>query len=247
MNRLKFKDEFYVIYGKHAVEAVLQNQKRKIYKLFIANDLKAEFKSELKSKVEYISRDTLTKMCKDGDKHQGYVAHVGDLIEDISFDDWISIFKPKRNISVLILDKINDPHNFGAILRSARCFDVDLVVTTKHGMPKVNGSVIRSSAGMSEYINIVSVVNLNDAIQKLKDIKFNVIGLDIDKKSVPLREAVSISKKVCLVLGSEGYGIRDSVRESCSKLAHIKMNPDSDSLNVSNAAAIAMYEVYSNL
>lgn len=241
----KKKDNFHVIYGKHAIEAVFNNEKRIIYQLFL--DQRSEKKLNLPDlsniDVEYCDREKLEKLCKDGDKHQGCVAYISDLLENFKLDDYINEFEKKEKVNVVILDQINDPHNLGAILRSAMCFKIDLVVITKYNMPTINASVIRSSAGMSECVNILTVTNLNDTIAKFKSIGFHIVGMDASA-SENIRNSVKKSTKFGIVMGSEGSGMRPSVCESCNEMVKIGINPEAESLNVSNAAAIAMYEMF---
>jgi len=240
----KKQKNFHVIYGRHAVKAVLDNQRRLIYKLFIDENIDNAIEFDKNIDVEYISKDRLFRMCKDGDKHQGYIAHVSDLIEDLKLNDYIDIFKKEEKASIVILDQINDPHNLGAILRSARCFDIDLVIITAYNMPQINSSVIRSSAGMSEYVNILTVTNINQTIAQLKDSGFYTIGMECNTKSRNISDIVKENQKLAFVMGSEGSGMRPSIKESCNELVQIKIHKDADSLNVSNAAAIMMYELF---
>ncbi|QED23647.1 23S rRNA (guanosine(2251)-2'-O)-methyltransferase RlmB [Candidatus Deianiraea vastatrix] len=242
----KHKKNFHIVYGKHAIQAVLQNDNRIIYKLYIQSDLKDKIQITKNIKIEYVSKDTLSKMCKDGDKHQGYLAHVSSLIESLKLEDYIDIFSRQNKASIVILDQINDPHNLGAILRSARCFNIDLVIITKYNMPEINASVIRSSAGMSEYVNILTVTNINNTLQTLQNSGFYTIALDLNAQSRKISNITNENKKIAFVMGSEGYGIRQSIRDTCHETLQIQINPDSDSLNVSNAAAIMMYEIFNS-
>ncbi len=242
------KKNFHVVYGKHAVEAILANSKRIVYNLFLSHELKNQVNlhDHQGINIEYCDKERLTKLCKDGEKHQGYIAYVGDLLQDLSLEDYILNFQKQNNVKIIILDQINDPHNLGAILRSAMCFSVDLVIITKYNMPPINSSVIRSSAGMSEYIDILTVVNLSDTISALKAANIYVIGMDLDGENKNIANIMEDKSKIAVVMGSEGFGIRPSVSKSCDIIARIGMNPGAESLNVSNAAAIAMYEMFKN-
>lgn len=235
---------FNVVYGKHAVLSTIENPKRIVYNLYLQEDLKNE-KLNISSNIRpiYKSRAEMQKMCKDGDKHQGYIAEVSDLIDTLNLSDHIKRLAKKEKSTIFLLDQINDPHNLGAILRSGCCFGVDLVITTKFNMPSINASVIRSSAGMSELIEILTITNLNETIRDLKVAGFMVCGMDGNGEKM-VRDVAKKSQKIAVIMGSEGSGMRQSVRENCDEIIKIPMNEIAESLNVSNAAAICMYEIF---
>lgn len=240
------KNPNYIVYGRHACLAVLQNPKRPIHEIYLLenSEYKDQIPKQYAKSVQIVSPKTLDKICREEDKHQGIALCTSDAIEDLSLNDYISIIQKKPKASVVILDQVNDPHNIGAIIRSAKCFGVDLLILPKYSSPSINGSVIRSSVGMSEYLNISIEVNLNNSIKSLKDKGFKIFAMDITNNIDSIH---NISKYTgdynCIILGSEGKGIRPSLLENSDYIIKIPISHDCDSLNVSNSAAIAMYEL----
>lgn len=142
---------------------------------------------------------------------------------------------------IILLDKIEDPHNLGAIIRSAESFGFDGLIIPEHRSSKVNSTVYKTSAGAINNIKVVMVTNLNQAIEKIKENGFWVYGLAGEAENT-LKET-DLSGKVALVVGNEGDGISRLVRQNCDMLVKIPMQGKTNSLNASVAAAISMYEV----
>jgi 23S rRNA (guanosine2251-2'-O)-methyltransferase len=151
---------------------------------------------------------------------------------------------PAKGI-VLVLDQITDPHNVGAIFRSAAAFGVTAIVTTIRHSPEATGALAKAASGALERVPLISVQNLARGLTALKDNGFLVIGLDgdgdADLAALPLRAPVA------LVLGAEGKGLRQLTKESCDHVARIELPGELKSLNVSNAAAVSLYIVSSRL
>ncbi len=166
--------------------------------------------------------------------------HQGVMIEVESFK-----YKNLEDIEnlerVIILDKIEDPHNLGAIIRSAESFDISAVIIPERRAAQVNPTVYKTSAGAINNMDIVRVVNISRCIEKLKEIGFWVYGLDGEGED-SLRDT-NLEGKVALVVGNEGSGISKLVAKNCDKLVKIPMYGKINSLNASVAAAIAMYEL----
>ena len=232
-----------IIYGKHPV--FLSLGKRKLQKIYTSNinELEKFIKDGVLNKniIEYKTNRELDKMVN-GANHQGFVAFTYDVNKTMFLDDFVSTLDSKNLPRLLILDQLTDPHNVGAIIRTAVAFDVNYVIITKHNSLKDYSIIAKSSAGLSEFINIIEVTNLNSAIEILKKVGYFVVGMageaGQDIKSI------KDSKNLCLVIGSEGNGIRRLVKENCDALYKITINSNVESLNASVAAAIAIYKIW---
>ena len=175
--------------------------------------------------------------------HQGIVAKV-HTYEYYDFDDLIEDVKDKSNALIVMLDGIEDPHNLGAILRSSEAMGVDGVIVPKHGSCPLNSTVAKSSTGAIDNVKVVEVNNLNNAIKKLKDNGFWVVGAEANN-SVDYR-AVDYNDKIVLIVGSEGKGISKLVISNCDYKVKLPMVGKVNSLNVSVACAVLLYQIYNN-
>jgi len=173
--------------------------------------------------------------------NQGIAASVSP-IEYTEFDDLITLLESKKEKAlVVILDKVEDPHNLGSIVRTAVCAGVDGIIIPKRRSSQITATVEKTSAGAVEQIPIVQVNNLNSAIEKLKDIGFWVVGAEADGDKNYFD--IEYDMKCVLVLGGENQGISTLVKKNCDFLVKIPMPGNFNSLNVSNAASILIYEV----
>lgn len=237
------------IYGKHPVLLALKHNKRKIYKIYTSNvkELEEYLKKEKikvqKGLIEFKNNNEIARIIKEDVNHQGYLASVSNHFS-YDFDDFLSKeCKDKNNLpKLLILDQLTDPHNIGAIIRSAVAFGVKYIITTERNTPKDSGIIVKSSAGMSEMIDIIEVVNVNNTIEKLKKVGYFVVGMAGEGK-----ENIKNLKGdfYCLIVGNEGNGIRQLVKKNCDILCKIEMENNVESLNVSVATAIACYQLWS--
>lgn len=229
-----------IIYGKNAVYEAIYNE-HKINKLYLDikfNDYKLlNLINEKEIKYMLVSKDKLNEMTKNA-LHQGVVADVSDYkvysLEEI-LDLKINRYK------LIVLDSVQDPHNLGAILRTAEATDMTAVIYSKKNSVGLTSTVAKVSAGAIEKVKVVEVNNLNNCIQKLKDNNILVYGTDMTA-SISYRELPK-DKSVAIVLGNEGYGIRTLVKRNCSDLIKIPMKGKINSLNVSVAGALIMYEI----
>src|SRR5947209_10639547 len=235
--RLRDDDGAVVLYGWHTVTAALTNPKRRLRRLLATENALRRLADEgIASPIapEVMRPDALAARLTPDAVHQGLIAEADPLpspaIEDL----------PAAGI-VLVLDQITDPHNVGAILRTAAAFAVGAVITTARHSPEATGVLAKSASGALELVPIVIVQNLARALSELKERRFLTVGLDsegeTDLSQAPLREPLA------LVLGAEGRGLRQLTRQTCDIRARLELPGAIKSLNVSNAAAVALYAV----
>jgi len=229
------REDLALIFGWHAVQAALENPARRIRRLLVtpngARRLE-ELKLKPSVKPEIVRPEEIDRMLSPDTVHQGVLAET-DPLPAPSLDEL-----PANGI-VLVLDQITDPHNFGAIVRSAAAFAVTAIVTTARHSPEATGVLAKSASGGLEYVPLVLVQNLARAMHELKERDFLLVGLDesgeADLNKIPLRTPLA------LVMGAEGKGLRALTRETCDQLARLDLPGKIKSLNVSNAAALALY------
>ncbi len=237
----KIQDGPLFLYGIHTVKAALDNEKRKKIRLLVTpNALKRlEIDDQLhKIKVEQITPKFLEQLLGQDAVHQGAVLEV----EPIERDQIDSIFGAKL---IVVLDQITDPHNVGAILRSACAFGADGVITTARYAPSETGVLAKSASGALDLIPFIEVSNLSKTLEKLKSDGMTILGLD--SESASLLSSAKDYGAVALVLGAEGKGLREKTRLTCNEMVKLDMKGQIKSLNVSNAAAIALFAITSNI
>lgn len=234
-------DEVVVLYGWHSVTAALKNPARKLRKLLTTDNAARRLTEEgIKPALapEIVRPSAIDERLMPDAVHQGLYLETDPLpspaVEDL----------PAKGV-VLVLDQITDPHNVGAIFRSAAAFAVSAIVTTQRHSPEATGALAKAASGALELVPLVSVQNLARGLAALKQNGFLVVGLDSsgesDLAALPLRVPLA------LVLGAEGKGLRQLTRETCDHVARIDLPGDLKSLNVSNAAAVSLYAVSSKL
>jgi 23S rRNA (guanosine2251-2'-O)-methyltransferase len=191
--------------------------------------------------VQVLDRTAFNLMLPEGAVHQGWALAVEPL-DPPDLDDVLraAVVESRRSI-ILVLDQVSDPHNVGAVLRSAAAFGAAAVIIAEHGAPPVGGVLAKAASGALDCVPLVRVVNLARALDRLKEAGYWCCGLD-ERAPAPLA-SLDLGARVVLVLGSEGGGLRRLLRESCDYLARLPTRPALPSLNVSNAAAIALYEL----
>jgi 23S rRNA (guanosine2251-2'-O)-methyltransferase len=239
------------VYGRHAVAAALANPARRWRRLVVLAGEEAEataFAAGARAErqgageaVQAMERTALNLLLPEGAVHQGWALEVEPL-EAPDLDDVLrAAALGARRSALLVLDQVTDPHNVGAVLRSAAAFGAAAVIVAEHGTPPVTGTLAKAASGALELVPLVRVVNLSRALDRVKEAGFWCCGLDAAGPA-PLA-SLDLGPRVALVLGSEGSGLRRLVREHCDYLARLPTRPDLPSLNVSNAAAIALYEL----
>ena len=229
------------LYGLHAVKAALGNPQRKVKRCLVTARAAEEVGAKLLDRVRYevSDIDTIARTLPPGAVHQG----IALLCESLGRRDLADVLQPsERRRIVLVLDQISDPHNAGAILRTAAAFGVSAVVVQDRNSPPEAGALAKAASGALDIIPVVSVVNISRALEELEKLGFWRVALAGDGES-SLKDAAAENGDIALVLGSEGSGIRRLVREHCDAAAYVPIDKAMESLNVSNAAAIAMYEL----
>jgi 23S rRNA (guanosine2251-2'-O)-methyltransferase len=224
-----------VLYGWHTVTAALANPARRIRRLLATeNAARRLFDEGIQPAVqpELVRPQVIAALLSADAVHQGLLAEA-DPLPAPALDELAGAGV------VLVLDQITDPHNVGAILRTAAAFAVAAVVTTARHSPAATGVLAKSASGALEYVPIVTVQNLGRALVELKELHFTVVGLD--SSGAQDLAATDLIAPLALVLGAEGKGLRQGTRTVCDKLAHIGVPGAIKSLNVSNAAALALY------
>ena len=234
-----------IISGFHTVESILIQRPELIVRLFISrSEDKRVVRIKKLAKTSHINLKLIDSKKIDQlaghSKHQGFAAEISNL-GFLSEKDIIPRLKNLTTSRVLILDSIQDPRNLGACLRSALAFEFDAVIINKDGSSPINEYVFKTSVGAILNLNIFYVTNLSRSINILKDIGFWVLGLDGHGEGSIFSE--KFSSKTAVVLGSEGSGIRKLVKENCDHLIKIPISNKVESLNISVAAGIIMYEL----
>ncbi|MEL7232452.1 MAG: RNA methyltransferase [Pseudomonadota bacterium] len=225
------------LWGQHAVSAALANPKRRFKRVFATKNAAERAKLEVGT-FQSVSPTDLSDVLPSGAVHQGLAAEVEALVP-VHLDDLIAS-GAKR---LVVLDQMNDPHNLGAVFRSAAAFGFGGIILQDRNTPPITGVVAKSAAGAIETVAECRVVNIARALDRLGVEGFHTIGLSGDGVSV-IGDAVRGAEKVAIVLGAEGSGLRPGVAKACAEIAKIPMTPGMESLNVSNAAAIAFYEIF---
>lgn len=227
-------------WGRHAVTAALANPERVVRKLWATREAMTSLDIPPVIPVVYAEVTDLARLVPSDAPHQGLVAEV-DPLEDMWLGDLLEQGRDDQR-PLLILDQVTDPHNVGAILRSAAAFNALGIITQDRHSPPESGTVARAASGALEIIPWVRVVNLSRALDEIAEAEFWRIGLT-GNASLVLAEAIAGGGRAALVLGAEGEGMRRNTEEHCDVLARLPISPLMESLNVSNAAAIALYAV----
>ena len=223
-------------WGKHAVAAALDNPDRKVLRAWATREAAGFMRFPKDVQVSLAEAPDLGRLVPYDAPHQGVVVEVEPL-DEAWLDDVLGD-APERAI-LLVLDQVTDPHNVGAILRSAAAFEAVAIVTQDRHSPPESGALAKAASGALERVPWVRVVNLARALEQIGEAGFWRIGLAGDAEA-GLKDALG-PPRVALVLGAEGPGLRQNTREHCDALARLPISDSIESLNVSNAAAIALY------
>ena len=224
-------------WGRHAVGAALANPERTVRRLWATRDALAALAVPDGLQVTIAEAPDLGRMVPADAPHQGVVAEV-DALPDIWLEDLLAAGGGARR-TLLVLDQVTDPHNVGAILRSAAAFDAIGIVTQDRHAPPESGALAKAASGALETVPWARVVNLARALDTIAEAGFWRIGLAGEATDL-LGDALGTGN-VALVLGAEGEGMRHNTAAHCDQLARLPISARMESLNVSNAAAIALY------
>jgi 23S rRNA (guanosine2251-2'-O)-methyltransferase len=223
-------------WGKHAVAAALDNPERKILRAWTTREAAQFMQFPKEVPLTLAEAPDLARLVPGDAPHQGVVVEVEPL-EDAWLDGLLH--SAGEQAVLLVLDQVTDPHNVGAIIRSAAAFGAIGLVTQDRHSPPESGVVAKAASGALERLPWVRVVNLARALEEIGEAGFWRIGLAGDAET-DVREALG-PPRVALVLGAEGAGLRPNTREHCDSLARLPISDSVESLNVSNAAAVALY------
>jgi 23S rRNA (guanosine2251-2'-O)-methyltransferase len=224
-----------VIYGWHAGKAALENPARRIRRIMATENAARRLTEEgvrTKTSPEIVRPEAIARLLNADAVHNGLWIEADPL-------DAPDISELASEGVVLVLDQITDPHNVGAILRSAAAFGVKALITTARHSPEATGVLAKSASGALEYVPMVTVQNLARGLAALKDHAFLTVGLDSEGDSD--LAALPLSAPLALVLGAEGKGLRQLTRDTCDHVARLDLPGEIKSLNVSNAAALSLY------
>ena len=250
MSKVKLKKkqknlEFQEIYGFHSVSAALQNTKRKHFGLFIIEKYKDLFKkySIRIGKIKILTNKEMSKLFGNESVTQGIVLKSSPL-PIINFEKICIDSQSKETSIIVVLDQVTDPNNIGSIMRSCALFQCKSIILPKDHAPDITPALSKAASGAVEMVNYVKVVNLKRSLQYLKKLGYWIYGLDNNANQK--NKQIDLPKKCVLVVGSEGKGIREINKKECDNLIALPSQPNKsyaiDSLNVSSACAIALYE-----
>jgi 23S rRNA (guanosine2251-2'-O)-methyltransferase len=237
---LDLNDGIIRLYGLHAVEAALANPDRKVNRIVATDNAARKLEAAIAARgltPEPSTPRELDRLLGSDTVHQGIMIEVDELPEPELAQ--LADAALKSGHPLLVLDQVTDPHNVGAIMRSAAVFGAaGLVMTRRHSAP-LNGTLAKSASGALELVPVALVQNLARALAELKEIGLPIIALDGDGET--LLEDEPVDGGIALVLGAEGKGLRQSTREGSDRVVRIATGSALDSLNVSNAAAIGLH------
>lgn len=249
-NRLKLETNQIILSGKHSILSALKNKNRKLYYLLLTEESSLFWKEQIKVLnlslvIKIRTKDELDLM-NNYQPHQNSIL-VTEPLHRISLDEYLFTSKQSSNLPqrIIILDQVTDPQNVGAIIRSAYAFNMDGVALSQSNSPSETSSMAKASSGAIEKIKIIQLSNMSREIKKLQAANFNVYGLAFGGNKT-ISELHHENGNVAIIVGSEGKGLRRLTKEKVDQLLEIPINKECESLNVANAASIAMFELQKN-
>jgi 23S rRNA (guanosine2251-2'-O)-methyltransferase len=230
------------LYGFHACRMALENPQRQIITIMAVNESALEkigVKECHRPKIKLVERQRIEALLPAGAVHQGITLQVAPLPQ-VSIDDLEADVSP--NQCIVVLDQVSDPHNVGAVLRSAAVFGAKALILTDRNAPPESGALAKSASGALELVPLIRVTNLAHALKDLKDIGFWCVGFA--ESGAQQLDQINLTGKIALVMGAEGEGMRRLTKDLCDFTACLPTSSSFTTLNVSNAAAIALYETF---
>ena len=239
------------IAGTHSIFSALKNKNRKFHYLITTNTNLPKWKDEI-NKLR-LKLDIHVKTKEEMDKINNYKPHqnvilITEPLQRISLDEFLSNHRSnnKNPIRIILLDEVTDPQNVGAIIRSALAFNMNGLALSQKNSPQETSALNKASSGAIEKLQIIELSNMSREIKKLQKCDFSVYGLAGEGEN-DIYELENETGNVALILGSEGKGLRRLTREQVDHLIKIPINNESNSLNVSNAASVAMFQLQKNI
>lgn len=236
------EDRYIYIYGRHAVQEALMHRPDVVRALYLRDDVREDFPSALKAKAGKIqawSGKKLPVPIPADAVHQGVCAMIDKDALVVSYDQYMKTLEVTPDSCFAVLGEIQDPHNVGAVIRSAAAFGVSAIFVPKHRQASITATVIKVSVGMAFKVRLVEIGNVNRTLEELKRVGCFVYGLAGEGRQSVHEE--TFTKPTVFVLGNEAEGIREKTREHCDVLLTIPMHPQCESLNAAVSAAIAFY------
>ena len=243
--KITFPKNHVIIYGKHSCYSALKNSEREKL-ILLTNDKNYNFwreevlKINLNIKILSLNQKELDEI-SNFNSHQNIIL-ITKPLRKASLKEYLTKKNTQTNHKIILLDQITDPQNIGSIIRSAFAFSFDAVGILKKNSPSESPSLIKASSGEIEKIKLIELKNLVNEIKLLQDNGFYVYGLS-NEGNKNIKNLINTDHKFALVIGAEGKGIRKLTKETVDDIIHIPINKKCDSINVSNAAAIAMYQL----
>lgn len=234
----------YFMFGLHAVMAALKNPNRRKHELWISQNARSKmFKDNETPNLPIFNLDKSKSLpISDNNVHQGAILKVSPLNQPSNIQEIPNTTQPKI---VVILDKVSDPQNVGAIIRSSLFFNCFSIINTINGGSSENGSLVKAASGAFEQVHYIQAVNIAQTIVRLKKSGYFVVGLDENSKN-KISSFKKGNKDIAIVFGAEGKGIRRLTKEHCDMLLSIDGNHNFSSLNVSTAVGITLFSIQSN-
>ena len=248
--KLKLQTNQIILSGRHSILSALKNKNRKLYSLLLTEESSLFWREQIKvlniSLVIKIKTKNELDLISNYQPHQNSIL-VTEPLDRISLDEYLFTSKLSSDLPqrIIILDQVTDPQNVGAIIRSAYAFNMDGVALSQSNSPSETSSMAKASSGAIEKIKIIQLSNMSREIKKLQAANFNVYGLAFGG-SKNISELHSETGNVAIIAGSEGKGLRRLTKEKVDQLIEIPINKECESLNVANAASIAMFELQKN-
>lgn len=225
------------LYGFHAVTSALHNPARTIIEIWTTKDNQDEIKPIISNKIplKIVDKQSIDRLFQTHTPHQNIIAKCKPLDgEDLT------ALPPKGASSVVVLDQVTDPHNVGAIIRSAVAFGADAIILPKDRSATENGAMAKAASGGLDIIPLIYVTNIARTLEQLKELDYFCVGLSGHTKTY--LHDTNLQGRIAFVFGAEGKGMRRLVQETCDLMAKIPISPKMESLNVANCASITLYE-----